>query len=518
MSIISGCNDDKRNKIPRIMTFRPSDEEFNNFSSYVEYMERRGAHLAGLANVIPPPEWEPRKTGYNIDNINMTMPAPICQVVSGKQGEYQQINVQKPSMTLRQFKEMAESERYQTPRHFDYDDLERKYWKNVTYIAPFYAADVKGSLSDPDLRVWNINCLDTILNYVNKDYGIEIDGVNTAYLYFGMWKSSFAWHTEDMDLYSINYLHFGAPKTWYAIPPAYGRRLEKLAKRLFYENYQNCNAFLRHKMTLISPQVLRQNKIPFNKITQEAGEIMITFPFGYHAGFNHGFNGAESTNFASKRWVEYGKRASQCNCRKDMVKISMETFVQRFQPDHYENWLKGIDYGCHPEEPGRIYPARRTTCIFSHAQGTIFNSYGIYPCIYFKLYLFTQFVDCLSADVLFADLTRAGLPTFINSLAIRTNIDTSFGDSPQENESDHWRALLDTQNRNFLELVKALQMQKSSNQEGKIIALPKFNPEYPGADAVSWCSTVDMIILENSLAGSKFITALSKSLQGNALQ
>nr|XP_036234079.1 probable lysine-specific demethylase 4A [Bactrocera oleae] len=357
MSLNSGCTENERNKIPRIMTFRPSYEEFKNFSSYVEYMESRGANLAGLTKIIPPPEWVPRKSGYNIDNINMTIPAPICQVVSGKQGEYQQINVQKRSMTLRQFKEMAESERYQTPRHFDYDDLERKYWKNVTYIAPFYAADVKGSLSDPDLRIWNINCLDTILNYVNKDYGIEIDGVNTAYLYFGMWKSSFAWHTEDMDLYSINYLHFGAPKTWYAIPPAYGRRLEKLANRLFYENYQNCNAFLRHKMTLISPQVLRQNKIPFNKITQEAGEIMITFPFGYHAGFNHGFNGAESTNFGSKRWIEYGKRASICNCRKDMVKISMETFVQRFQPERYENWLKGIDYGCHPEEPGKICAA-----------------------------------------------------------------------------------------------------------------------------------------------------------------
>ena len=40
-----------------------------------------------------------------------------------------------------------------------------------------------------------------------------------------------------------------------------------------------------------------------------------------------------------------------------MVKISMETFVRRFQPEKYENWLKGEDIGCHPEEPNKLYPA-----------------------------------------------------------------------------------------------------------------------------------------------------------------
>jgi hypothetical protein len=38
---------------------------------------------------------------------------------------------------------------------------------------------------------------------------------------------------------------------------------------------------------------------------------MITFPYGYHAGYNHGFNCAESTNFATRRWIEYGKRCLQ---------------------------------------------------------------------------------------------------------------------------------------------------------------------------------------------------------------
>ena len=32
-----------------------------------------------------------------------------------------------------------------------------------------------------------------------------------------------------------------------------------------------------------------------------------------------------------------------------MVKISMDTFVQRFQPERYELWIHGKDVGVHPE-------------------------------------------------------------------------------------------------------------------------------------------------------------------------
>ncbi|KAM8795010.1 lysine-specific demethylase 4B [Eudromia elegans] len=325
----------------KIMTFRPTLEEFRDFGKYVAFIESQGAHRAGLAKVIPPKEWKPRKTYDDIDD--MVIPAPIQQVVTGQSGLFTQYNIQKKPMTVGEYRRLANSEKYCTPRHQDFEDLERKYWKNLTFVSPIYGADISGSLYDSDVEEWNIGNLNTLLDMVEHECGIIIEGVNTPYLYFGMWKTTFAWHTEDMDLYSINYLHFGEPKSWYAIPPEHGKRLERLAKGFFPGSSQGCDAFLRHKMTLISPSILKKYGIPFDRITQEAGEFMITFPYGYHAGFNHGFNCAESTNFATLRWIDYGKMATQCTCRKDMVKISMDVFVRVLQPERYDLWKQGKD-------------------------------------------------------------------------------------------------------------------------------------------------------------------------------
>lgn len=325
----------------KIMTFRPTMEEFRDFNRYVAYIESQGAHRAGLAKIIPPKEWKPRQTYDDIDDV--VIPAPIQQVVTGQSGLFTQYNIQKKAMTVGEYRRLANSEKYCTPRHQDFDDLERKYWKNLTFVSPIYGADISGSLYDEDVAQWNIGNLRTILDMVERECGTIIEGVNTPYLYFGMWKTTFAWHTEDMDLYSINYLHFGEPKSWYAIPPEHGKRLERLAIGFFPGSSQGCDAFLRHKMTLISPIILKKYGIPFSRITQEAGEFMITFPYGYHAGFNHGFNCAESTNFATLRWIDYGKVATQCTCRKDMVKISMDVFVRILQPERYEQWKQGRD-------------------------------------------------------------------------------------------------------------------------------------------------------------------------------
>jgi len=39
------------NESCQIMVFRPTFEEFKDFSGYIKYMESRGAHKAGVAKV-----------------------------------------------------------------------------------------------------------------------------------------------------------------------------------------------------------------------------------------------------------------------------------------------------------------------------------------------------------------------------------------------------------------------------------------------------------------------------------
>lgn len=56
-------------------------------------------------------------------------------------------------MTVLNFKDMALSEKYHLGDDLTFDQIERKYWRNITYTPPIYGADVPGFISDKTLKV-----------------------------------------------------------------------------------------------------------------------------------------------------------------------------------------------------------------------------------------------------------------------------------------------------------------------------------------------------------------------------
>lgn len=309
--------------------FRPSRAEFtrHTFLSYVQEVIQQQPNVA-MFKIIPPDGWKPTRRRPNLDK--MMIHCPIKQLAFGKKGSYQCILVEQKAMSVAEFRRLADSEdRLPPPKcRNNYKDMERAFWKSVTINAPLYGADTPMSLFDDKIsNGWSLKNLEDLLK--EKDVP-EIPGVTSPMTYFGMWKSFFAWHVEDADLYSVNFLHWGAPKIWYCIAPSDKAKFEQLAQSLNPDKQQKCKGFLRHKDILISPTLLKQYSVNYQVCKQEENEFVVLNAASYHSGFNCGFNTAEAVNFALEEWVETGKRAIPCTCEalRDQVRIDMDLFTE----------------------------------------------------------------------------------------------------------------------------------------------------------------------------------------------
>lgn len=136
---------------------------------------------------------------------------PIRQSISGQDGVYLLTNQEKFKRSMAQYHKY--SMRHPAPAHKTCKELERIFWEDPAKTLKFslYGTDVDASLFNNNDKTWNMNKLSTILD----DIGYTIKGITSPYLFVGSWGTAFAIHNEDMDLYSVSYLHHGAPKTHY---------------------------------------------------------------------------------------------------------------------------------------------------------------------------------------------------------------------------------------------------------------------------------------------------------------
>ena len=152
-------------------------------------------------------------------------------------------------------------------------------------------------------------------------------------------------HTEDMNLLSINYLHAGAPKYWYAIAPEHAKRFESLAQSHFVHAARDCPEFLRHKQNMLSPTILKKAGVPYEIVIQRPGDAIVTSPGAYHFGVNLGFNIAEATNFGIPEWIPKGREAKVCMCRPNAVRIDVDRFAEllaRYEEDMENSRALGL--------------------------------------------------------------------------------------------------------------------------------------------------------------------------------
>ncbi|CAK9143493.1 unnamed protein product [Ilex paraguariensis] len=344
--------------LPVAPEYHPTLAEFEDPIGYIFKIEKEASNY-GICKIVPPVPAPPKKTAISYLNKSLAARSSNSNPKSTPTftTRQQQIGfcprkhrpVQKPvwqsgeQYTLNEFEAKAKSfERNYlkkaAKKALSALEIETLYWK-ATVDKPFsveYANDMPGSafvpLSGKKSREtgeavtvgeteWNMRGVSRAKGSLLRFMKDDIPGVTSPMVYIAMLFSWFAWHVEDHDLHSLNYLHTGTGKTWYGVPREAAIAFEEVIRVHGYGGEINplvtC-ATLGEKVTVMSPEVLLGAGVPCCRLVQNAGEFVVTFPRAYHSGFSHGFNCGEAANIATPGWLRVAKdaaiRRASINC------------------------------------------------------------------------------------------------------------------------------------------------------------------------------------------------------------
>jgi len=320
--------------LPEAPTFRPSFEEF---SDPVKYLTTVAAEAKpwGICKIIPP--------------VSAAVPGMTVLLETGQNRfpTRQQYNKNSAHASLEDYKFYSSGKdytvagyecfankysysRYSLASGFSSRFVEAEYWREWfgRGLCVEYGNDVEGSAFstcdwDPlATSPWSFRHLNSERGSSLRLLPQDIPGVSSPMLYIGMLFSTFAWHVEDLYMHSINFHHFGAPKTWYGVPSSSADDFEEVVMEKVYHTTREARSleksqFTRQaiqtimgKATMFSPKLLTESGVKVCRCVQHPGEFVVTFPRSYHAGFSHGFNCGEAINIALPDWFQYGLAAN----------------------------------------------------------------------------------------------------------------------------------------------------------------------------------------------------------------
>ncbi|KAG2302153.1 hypothetical protein Bca52824_030804 [Brassica carinata] len=318
-------------RLPECPVYRPTKDEFEDPLTYLQKIFPEASKY-GICKIISPLTATVPAGAVLMKektNFKFTTRVQPLRLAEWDSDDKVTFFMSGRTYTFRDYEKMADkvfARRYCSGGSLPDSFMEKEFWKEIACgktESVEYACDVDGSAfssapGDPlGSSKWNLNKVSRLPKSTLRLLETSIPGVTEPMLYIGMLFSMFAWHVEDHYLYSINYQHCGASKTWYGVPGSAALNFEKVVRECVYsEEILSANgedgAFdvLLGKTTIFPPKILLDHDVPVYKAVQNPGEFVITFPRAYHAGFSHGFNCGEAVNFAMGDWFPFGAIAS----------------------------------------------------------------------------------------------------------------------------------------------------------------------------------------------------------------
>ncbi|KAJ0716641.1 putative transcription factor & chromatin remodeling JUMONJI family [Helianthus annuus] len=322
---------DWTDKVPECPVYFPSKEEFEDPLIYLQKIAPEASRF-GICKIVSPLSASvPAGIVLTREKVGFKFTTRVQPLRLAEWNTDDKVTffMSGRNYTFREYEKMANkvfARRYHSSGCLPATYVEKEFWHEIACgktESVEYACDVDGSAfsSSPTDQLasskWNLKKVSRLSRSILRLLETTIPGVTEPMLYIGMLFSMFAWHVEDHYLYSMNFHHCGAAKTWYGVPGHTVLDFEKVVRQNVYTNdilstdgEDGAFDVLLGKTTIFPPNILLQHGVPVYKAVQKPGEFVVTFPRAYHAGFSHGFNCSEAVNFAIGDWFLLGSIAS----------------------------------------------------------------------------------------------------------------------------------------------------------------------------------------------------------------
>ncbi|GMH41230.1 hypothetical protein BSKO_09140 [Bryopsis sp. KO-2023] len=330
------------NSVP---TFRPSEQDFQDPYVCIRKVEAL-AGRCGACKIIPPPgvSGEPL-TSQDIITRAKDFEFPIFsqKIRQPAWNDFQETClVKKPDMLsaasiLERSDSFAESLNLTniSGDSSKLDEIECEYWRTCGQSPGARCkqefvdqpAAIAGSAFLPTDNLsqtrWNFKNLKADQRFLFKHLGGGDFDLGSPRLALGCLFGTNFWKRSHGNFQSLEFLHGGAPRIFYTIPPEYGDIVEEIIIRQVYrkamgklfkkgKSWENARrkAFqtLSKNYTTLLPKKLVEEGIPVFRTVQAPGEMISILPGSFHMSFSAGFNCHESLDLATTEWLFHGKR------------------------------------------------------------------------------------------------------------------------------------------------------------------------------------------------------------------
>ncbi|CAH8390601.1 unnamed protein product [Eruca vesicaria subsp. sativa] len=347
----------KKVVLEKAPVFNPTEEEFSDTLSYIASLRERSEPY-GICCVVPPPSWDPpcllgeKKIWESsrfftqvqiFDGVHTEDPKikKEADADSDDDDTFDKVKFCRTELgneyTLETFKNFADSyleshfrvkekvlaSMYSSPSVDAWPtvaDIEKEFRKllenPLVDLGVLYGNDIdtktfgsgfplSGSSESCNYKTsgWNLN------NTAKRPGSLlsfdDCESVCVPRLSVGMCLSSQLWKCEEERLYSLCYLHTGAPRVWYSVAGCHHHKFKafmesfvpKMSGEQLKKSYDSVMA--------MSPYALHMEGIPVTRCVQNRGQYVILFPGTYYSAVDCGFNCLEIANFATLDWLPH---------------------------------------------------------------------------------------------------------------------------------------------------------------------------------------------------------------------